>query len=175
LETKKVNDSETPGAKAASSKSEGRLATPVRHTIVIVEDNPADSKMLRMALARRDPTIETVLLEDGAEAIDFFSSDAKVDGSAHCDLILLDLNLPYVSGFDVLEFLKGHPELKKTPVIVLSGSSSAADVERCYLAGANSYICKPTGLDAVFNMVEQLVGYWLEQAQLPASVCSATK
>jgi CheY-like chemotaxis protein len=147
----------------------------VRHTIVIIEDNPADSKILRMALTRRDPSIETVLLEDGAEALEFFSSESRIRGVAHCDLILLDLNLPYVSGFEVLEFLKSDSELKKTPVIVLSGSSSAPDVERCYLAGANSYICKPTGLDAVFNMVEHLVAYWLEQAQLPVSVCSATK
>ncbi len=147
----------------------------MRHTIVLIEDNPADSKILKMALARRDPTIQTVLLEDGAEAIEFFSTESRSSGVAHCDLILLDLNLPYVSGFDVLEFLKSHPELKKTPVIVLSGSSSPPDVERCYLAGANSYICKPTGIDAVFNMVDHLVAYWLEQAQLPVSVCSASK
>jgi two-component system, chemotaxis family, response regulator Rcp1 len=131
--------------------------------IVIVEDNPADAKTLRVALARRDPEIETVVLENGAIAIEYFShSDTETP-----ELVLLDLNLPIVNGFEVLEFLKSNPHLKKLPVVVLSGSSTQQEIEWCYAAGANSYICKPTGIQQVFDMSAQLVSYWFEHAKLP--------
>lgn len=132
--------------------------------IIIIEDNPADSKTLRVALARRDVEIETILLDDGARAIEYFSK-SLVDA----DLVLLDLNLPIVSGFEVLEFLKSDPQLRKLPVVVLSGSSSQPEIERCYAAGANSYLCKPTGIQQVFDMVAELVTYWFDYAKLPKS------
>ena len=131
--------------------------------IIIVEDNPADAKTLRVALARRDPDIETMVLEDGVRAIEYFTEMKTAD------LILLDLNLPIVSGFEVLEFLKSDPQLKKLPVVVLSGSSSQQEIERCYAAGANSYMCKPTGIQQVFDMAVQLITYWFEHAKLPKS------
>jgi CheY-like chemotaxis protein len=131
--------------------------------IIIVEDNPADAKTLRVALARCDPDIETMVLEDGVRAIDYFTEMKTAD------LILLDLNLPIVSGFEVLEFLKSDPQLKKLPVVVLSGSSSQQEIERCYAAGANSYMCKPTGIQQVFDMAVQLITYWFEHAKLPKS------
>jgi CheY-like chemotaxis protein len=135
--------------------------------IVIIEDNPADAKTLRVALARRDPDIETILLEDGVRAIEYFSSSSFDDDADPPDLVFLDLNLPIVSGFEVLEFLKSDPQLRKLPVVVLSGSSSQQEIERCYAAGANSYFCKPTGIQQVFDMAAELVSYWFEHAKLP--------
>jgi len=135
--------------------------------IAIVEDNPADAKTLRFALARRAPEIEVILLEDGAQAVHYFSSAQESGDVPPCELVVLDLNLPRVSGFEVLEFLKADPELKKLPVVVLSGSSSHQDIERCYAAGANSYICKPTGIEEVMGMAAQLITYWFVYAKLP--------
>jgi chemotaxis family two-component system response regulator Rcp1 len=132
--------------------------------IIIVEDNPADAKTLRVALLRRDGEIETIVIEDGARAIDYFSGSA-----VNADLVLLDLNLPIVSGFEILEFLKSDPQLRKLPVVVLSGSSSQQEIERCYAAGANSYLCKPTGIQEVFDMAAGLVTYWFGHARLPRS------
>lgn len=132
--------------------------------IIIIEDNPADAKTLRFALLRRDAGIETTVLEDGARAIEYFNDDADLP-----DLVLLDLNLPIVSGFEVLEFLKSDPQLRKLPVVVLSGSSSQDEIERCYAAGANSYFCKPTGIQQVFDMASEIISYWFEQAKLPKS------
>jgi CheY-like chemotaxis protein len=137
----------------------------VPRRILIIEDNPADAKMLRSALARRDSTIETDVLEDGQQAIDYFSNGIAAESPP--DLILLDLNLPLVSGFEVLEFMKSEPELRKIPVVVLSGSSNPYEIERCYSSGANSYISKPVGLQQVFDMAAQLVSYWFEHAALP--------
>ena len=137
---------------------------PMGKKIAIIDDNPADARTLRVALARRDPDIEFVVLEDGERAIEYFNEEQELP-----DLVLLDLNLPIVSGFEVLEFLKSDPQLRKLPVIVLSGSSSQHEIERCYAAGANSYFCKPTGIQEVFDMAAQLVTYWFDQAKLPIS------
>jgi len=65
--------------------------------------------------------------------------------------------------------LKSDPHLRKLPVVVLSGSSSQQEIERCYAAGANSYLCKPTGIQEVFDMAAELVTYWFEHARLPRS------
>src|SRR5579863_7477173 len=135
--------------------------------IVIIEDNPADAKTLRVALTRRDQNIEIVVIEDGVRAIEYFSSASFDDDTDPPDLVFLDLNLPIVSGFEVLEFLKSDPRLRKLPVVVLSGSSSQQEIERCYAAGANSYFCKPTGIQQVFDMAAELVSYWFEYARLP--------
>jgi CheY-like chemotaxis protein len=137
--------------------------------IIIVEDNPADAKTLRVALARRNPDIETMVIEDGVRAIEFFTHSLINEETERVGLILLDLNLPIVSGFEVLEFLKSDPQLKKLPVVVLSGSSSQHEIERCYAAGANSYMCKPTGIQQVFDMAVQLITYWFDHAKLPKS------
>ena len=137
--------------------------------IIIVEDNPADAKTLRVALARRNPDIETMVIEDGVRAIEFFTHSLINEETERVGLILLDLNLPIVSGFEVLEFLKSDPQLRKLPVVVLSGSSSQHEIERCYAAGANSYMCKPTGIQQVFDMAVQLITYWFDHAKLPKS------
>lgn len=131
--------------------------------IVIVEDNPADAKTLRFALARHDPDLVTVVLEDGAKAIEYFKSYMEDEP----ELVLLDVNLPIVSGFEVLEFLKSDPQLKKLPVVMLSGSSNQQEIERSYAAGVNSYICKPTGIQQVFDMAAELITYWFDTAKLP--------
>jgi CheY-like chemotaxis protein len=129
--------------------------------IVLVEDSPADAKTLRIALMRKDPELVMLVLDDGARAIEYFLSLLGKDDPLQCDLILLDLNLPRVSGFEVLGFLKTNPALKHIPVVVLSGSSSQSDITRCYEAGANSYICKPVGIEGIFSMAADLVNNWL--------------
>lgn len=136
------------------------------HKIVLVEDNPADAKIVRMALSRRDPDLEMIVLEDGARAIGYFSSIENEGDSSVCDLILLDLNLPRVNGFEVLEFLKASANLKKIPVVVLSGSSSQQDISRSYELGANTYISKPTGIEDVFEMARLLIAYWFDVARV---------
>ncbi len=131
--------------------------------IVVVEDNPADAKVLRVAMHRTDPSIELILLEDGEKALEFFG-DAK---RPYCALVLLDLNLPIVSGFEVLKHLKSDSVLKTVPVVVLSGSSNPDDIERCYQLGANSYLCKPAGIEAVFAMAAEIVRYWFDHSIPP--------
>jgi CheY-like chemotaxis protein len=135
--------------------------------IIIAEDSEADADILSLALWRRDPDLEIQVFENGEKVIAHFSSAPS--GSLPCELILLDLNLPRINGFEVLEFLKSDPRLKAIPVVVLSGSSSKEDVSRCYDSGANSYICKPIDIEELFEMARTIVTYWFEQVQLPTN------
>jgi len=129
--------------------------------IVIVEDNPADSKTMCFAIASHDSDVETTVLDNGAKALEFFSNAVKRGQHHPCDLVLLDLNLPLVSGFDVLEYLKTDPILKKIPVLVLSGSSSLQDIGRCYELGANSFVAKPFDLESFLSTIQSIEDYWL--------------
>jgi two-component system response regulator len=82
-------------------------------------------------------------------------------------LILLDLNLPGTDGREVLEEIKNDPKLRTIPVIVLTTSSDGEDIEKCYRAGANSYIQKPVDLDGFFAAIQRLKNFWFEVALLP--------
>jgi CheY-like chemotaxis protein len=136
--------------------------------LVLVEDNPADVQMLRMALEQTGTPMRIVALADGVEAIEYFRPADDRDVRSKCDLVLLDLNLPRINGFEVLEHIKSRDDLKGLPVIVMSGSSDLSDIDRCYRSGANSYVCKPAHLNEIFTTVAQFVAYWSKCAKLPS-------
>jgi CheY-like chemotaxis protein len=133
--------------------------------ILIVEDNLADAQILQMALERTGVPLDIVHLEDGAKAMEYLSAGQ----TGRCDLVLLDLNLPRLSGFEVLDRIRSCEELAGMPVVVTSGSADAADVDRCYRAGANSYICKPAHLVDILNVAAQIVAYWSQCVTLPSA------
>jgi two-component system, chemotaxis family, response regulator Rcp1 len=133
--------------------------------IVLVEDNPADAEMLEMALQQAGAPVNIVRLDDGVKAMEYLTRE---NASEQHDLVLLDLNLPRRSGFEVLERIRTRDDLKSLPVVVMSGSSDPLDIERCYRAGANSYVCKPTHLEDIFFAIEHLVAYWSKVVKLPS-------
>ncbi len=140
-----------------------------RPVIALIEDNPADARMLEYALGRTGQSVDVIVLTDGKKAIDFLCENTNENGLPDCDLIVMDLNLPFFSGYEVLARIKTDPVLKRIPVIVLSSSSNPNDVERCYNEGANSYICKPIELKDILSMASFLTGFWLGSAKLPAN------
>jgi CheY-like chemotaxis protein len=135
-----------------------------RPLVAVIEDNPADADMLRYALQQAGTPLEIVVLPDGSQALSYLRDNAPA-----CNLVLLDLNLPILSGFDVLKSIKTNDTLKKLPVVVLSGSSNYEDIDRCYRAGANSYVCKPNQLSDILAMAVHLVTYWFDCAKLPVA------
>jgi len=130
--------------------------------IALVEDNPADAHLVERALHQTGEPVEVQILQDGREAIENIT-----DGRNAYDLVLLDLNLPRCSGFEVLESLRRRNEFKTLPIIIMSGSADPADIERCYRAGCNSYVCKPSHLEEIFVTARQLMTYWFKCAKLP--------
>jgi CheY-like chemotaxis protein len=134
--------------------------------IILVEDNPADAEMLETALQQTNAPVEIVRLDDGLKAIEYLTQDGA--SKRQHDLVLLDLNLPRLSGFEVLERMRAREELRSLPVVVMSGSTDPNDIDRCYRLGANSYICKPAHLEDIFFTVDQLVTYWSKVVKLPS-------
>jgi CheY-like chemotaxis protein len=126
--------------------------------ILLVEDNPMDIDLTRRAFARRHLANPIDVARDGEEALARLAEWTA--GKAQPVVILLDLNLPKVSGLEVLQALKSHDAYKRIPVVVLTTSREDADVNRAYTLGANSYIVKPVDFARFTEVAEQVQMYW---------------
>jgi CheY-like chemotaxis protein len=138
--------------------------------ILLVEDDPNDVLLIRRAFtkARILNQIETV--SDGDQAVAYLNGDGPfADRNAHPlpVLVLLDLKLPRRSGLEVLEWVRAQEGLKRLPIVVLTSSKEAVDVNRAYDLGANSYLVKPVGFDTLLELVKSLEVYWLILNQKP--------
>ena len=139
-------------------------------TILLVEDNPDDEELTTRALRRAKIANEIVVARDGSEAVEFLFGEGKHAGrdlSRMPAVILLDLKLPKLSGFEVLERLRADPRTSLIPTVILTSSSEEEDMLRSYEAGANSYVRKPVEFDAFVNAVGQLGSYWVLINQPP--------
>lgn len=138
--------------------------------ILLVEDSPEDYEATTRALRKAGLANPILRCGDGDEALDFLHRRGDYADPARAPrpgVILLDLNLPGTDGREVLAEVKGDDHLKRIPVIVLTTSTDERDIERCYLAGANSYIKKPVDLPGFLRAIQQLKDYWFEVVILP--------
>jgi len=138
--------------------------------ILLVEDSPEDYEATVRAFKRSGLKNPIYRCEDGENALDFLHRRgpyADPERSPRPGVILLDLNLPGTDGREVLTEIKQDDQLKQIPVIVLTTSNDARDVESCYQAGANSYIQKPVDTEGFVRAIERLNGYWFEVVVLP--------
>jgi len=135
--------------------------------ILVIEDSAADAHLLRMAFEKTGLRVDIEVIADGMQALKYFES-SKSKAGPDCDLVLLDLNVPIINGFEILERIKSQRNLMKIPVIIFSSSSSSEDIERCYQAGANSYLSKPSALAEFFELIERTAAYWLQSVRLPS-------
>jgi CheY-like chemotaxis protein len=135
--------------------------------VLLIEDNPGDVRLLQEAFRELQANIHLRVAKDGAEGIDVIEKQAGNGHNALPDLILLDLNLPKVSGHDVLARIKGNPLTRRIPIIVLTSSRADADVRRAYDSHANAYLRKPSSLDDLISAAKQIKSFWLECATLP--------
>jgi CheY-like chemotaxis protein len=142
------------------------------HAILLVEDNPADVKITQRALRESATSVDLIVVRDGQEAVEYLlRQGAQADNQDWRipDLILLDLNLPRLTGIQVLERIRATPGLRSTPVVVLTTSRRHEDVDQVYEAGANTYIEKPQDFNRFVQVLETIQRYWLETALLPSS------
>jgi two-component system, response regulator len=140
-------------------------------TLLLVEDSPADAELTRRALRRQDPSTEVLVVGDGAEALDFlFGTGGYADrpGNRRPRLVLLDLKLPKVDGFEVLRRLRSAEETRAMPVVVLTSSAQDRDVSQSYALGCNSYVVKPVEAESFARAVAAVGTYWLQISRLPA-------
>ena len=140
--------------------------------IMIVEDNDDDFIATMRAFKKANLVNPVRRCTNGDQALDYIfqRGEFSVPGAApRPSLILLDLNLPGTDGREVLRTIKAAPDLQKIPAIVLTTSNAEQDIERCYAAGANSYVQKPVDFEGFIRAIARLSEYWLEVAILPKS------
>ena len=137
---------------------------PRQNPILLVEDNPDDEELTLMAL--KDAGVQNVVhvARDGAEALAYLFGSEEGESSERQPLptlILLDLMLPKVNGFEVLEKIRETERTRYIPVVILTSSDADADVARSYRLGVNSYVRKPVEFTEFVGAVRQVGLYWL--------------
>ncbi|HEY0978809.1 MAG TPA: response regulator [Flavobacteriales bacterium] len=135
--------------------------------ILLVEDNPGDVRLTREALIESRIENNLSVVTDGAAAIDFLEQRGEYVGVALPDLVLLDLNLPKISGHDVLRRIKNSDLLKRIPVVALTTSYAQADIDACYDEHVNCYIAKPMSYGPFMDVMRSVEEFWLNCVQLP--------
>lgn len=133
-------------------------------TVLLVEDNPDDEELTLRALKLANLVNAPVVARDGREALDYLFGEGSHAGRDVGDVpavVLLDLKLPRMSGFDVLQRMRAEPATRLIPVVVLTSSSEEEDMLRSYASGANSYVRKPVEFAAFAHAVAQLGMYWM--------------
>ena len=143
------------------------IEAPTPIEILLVEDSPGDVRLTREAL--RDAKVQNNLhvVLDGIEAMKFLGRDGVHADAPRPDLILLDLNLPRMSGREVLEQIKLDGSLKSIPVVILTTSAAEEDIIRSYQLHANCYITKPVDLEQFIKVVKTIDNFWLAIVKLP--------
>lgn len=133
--------------------------------ILLVEDSVADVELTLDALADAKIANEVTVVRDGVDAMAYLLDEDE----PRPDLVILDLNLPRMSGHEVLAAMRAHEELRRLPVAILTTSSAEADVVRTYDLGANCYLSKPVDVDAFVHVVQSIENFWLGLVRLPRS------
>ena len=144
--------------------------------ILLVDDSPRDTEMALDALAQHNLANEVVALRDGVEALDYLYRRGQFAGRANGQpaVVLLDLKMPKVNGLEVLRQMKGDPQLKTIPVVVLTSSREEQDLAQSYQLGANAFIVKPVQFQTVVEAVKLVGAFWaVVNEPPPGSVRSA--
>ena len=142
------------------------------HTILLVEDNSSDEELAIMAFRKCGVPVAIDVAHDGVEALEYLFATgrhAQRDAAVMPTLVLLDLSMPKVDGFEVLTRLRTDPRTKSLPVVVLTSSIQEEDVRRAYALGANAYVRKPIEYADTQQAAKLIAGFWLTLNQpLPA-------
>jgi CheY-like chemotaxis protein len=132
--------------------------------IVMVEDDHGHARLIEKNIRRANISNEIVHFDEGGAAIDYlFSDEVRANGPM---LILLDLNLPDMSGTDILARVKGDERLRRAPVVILTTTDDKVEIQRCYDLGCNVYITKPVDYESFADAIRQL-GLFLSVMQSP--------
>ena len=138
--------------------------------ILLIEDNPEEAELAIRSFKKNNLANNIIHIDDGAEALDYIFSKGKYaanNRSAYPKLILLDLNLPKVSGLEILRQMKADENAKMIPVVVLTSSKEEKDIIESYRLGVNSYIVKPVNFESFSEAIASLRMYWLLLNQSP--------
>jgi len=136
--------------------------------ILLVEDDPGHARLIEKNLRRSNITNDLITVSDGQRALDYLFSEGEYAGSERASplLVLLDLNLPVLDGYQVLQRMKADERTKRIPVIILTTTDDAREVTRCYELGCNVYVTKPVDYEQFSEAVCKL-GLFLSVVTIP--------
>ncbi len=133
--------------------------------ILLVEDDPGHARLIEKNLRRSSVTCEIVKLTDGQQILDYlFAKGNAAEGTG--TVVILDLNMPGLSGYQVLQRLKAHERTRSIPVVILTTTDDSAEIKRCYDLGCNAYITKPVDYEQFSEMIHRL-GLFLTIVRTP--------
>jgi len=139
-------------------------------TVLYVEDEETDVMLLQHVFTKAGIYNPLQTVKDGKSAKEYLAGNPPFDDRRLHPLpglVLLDLNLPYWSGFEVLEWIRQEPQLRRLPVVIFTSSSRPDDIARAYDAGANAYLVKPNALADLTALAVAVRDFWLMQNRLP--------
>jgi CheY-like chemotaxis protein len=136
--------------------------------LFLVEDNPGDIRLAKEMFKEANLKLNLTVAEDGVQAMEYLRKVCSDPRACKPELIILDLNLPRMDGRELLAEIKGSEELKRTPVIVLTSSTSAEDVGKAYGEHANCYIAKPADLEEFARIIRIIEEFWFNTVILPS-------
>lgn len=136
--------------------------------IIMIEDDEGHARLIEKNIRRAGVTNEIISFRDGTSGVNYLlgSDGSGLVAIGRPSLVLLDLNLPDMTGIDILARLKANEHTRRTPVIVLTTTDDAREIQRCYDLGANVYITKPLNYESFANAIRQL-GLFLSVMQIP--------
>jgi CheY-like chemotaxis protein len=137
--------------------------------ILLVEDDDGHARLLEKNLRRAGVVNRLLRVADGQEAVDYFSRASSSQNNTDYPLpsiVLLDVRMPRLDGFEVLAHLKGDPQLLNIPVIMLTSTDNQVEINRAYQMGANGYVVKPVGVECFIDRVAKL-GMFIEVIEFP--------
>jgi CheY-like chemotaxis protein len=140
-------------------------------TILVVEDDPGHARLIERNLRYSNIANKIVKLNDGQEALDYLFGEGDYAGIEHASplLVLLDLNLPVLDGFQVLKRMKSNERTRQIPVIMVTSSDDARDVSKCYKLGCNVFLTKPLLDYEQFAEAIRKLGLFLSVVTVPES------
>ena len=138
--------------------------------LLLVEDSESDVELLREALSDSEPAVELDVVRHGEDALAYLRRQGSFTEVEPPDLVVLDLNLPRMGGFEVLRALRSDIDarLRRLPVIVFTTSGDRSDIETAYDLHASSFVTKPTAFEHYLETVQAFHEFWLRAATLPA-------
>ena len=134
------------------------LQAPRARAILLVEDDPGHAVLIKKNLLRAGITHDIVVLDDGQKAVDYLLRQGAFATDEHLPpvLVLLDLNVPVLNGYQVLRIIKSDERSKRIPVVVLTTTDNPHEIERCYESGCNMYVTKPIEYDRFIETIRRI-------------------
>lgn len=138
-------------------------------TVLLVDDNEDHVLLTRLAMEEARLTVDLRVVGDGVECMEFLQRTGRHAGAPVPDLVLLDLHMPRMDGYEVMQRIQDDPALRLLPVVVLTTSADIVDVQRMHALGCNSYVVKPVNFESFVQITRDLGRWWFSLVVLPTA------